>query len=888
MVGVRGPETILTAKPAIVPAADKITVDGFFFSADGGRVVDTYADADDFHLTNCIFEDDAVATTQGVLQFGGGSHKGMTLDFNLFQDQGDHTIYTGGGPFDRMNISWNRFNVMGEGLFWTATPLVDGVIQGNELDGTIGGVPGTGFCTFNAGQLGNVQIKDNWCHDLAYSPFQVGIIGGSVSGNTFERIYPYPGYYGYCFQLFGGGWGTAVSTNVSVTDNTFSFNDVPGSAYPVHGFDITGPDSGPGVDGTTIVMRENRFLDGGVLVGPLAVRHRGDATKFVDALGNWWGDVSGPYHLLLNPLGTGAPVGDYVLFEPWSGMAIGDIVPETTGPLNCSQTITLTFSFTADEFTPDMFLYNAVVSATPGLIFGDVKDLEPFGDVNNNFFAMATGPNQWTITGSTVGYPTYPVSGAGTTGLFTIKFSAAGDVVGDVVFDSFTLRDPNNIPIPATATGATIIVDCTAPAAVAGITAAPGHNKVEVTWTHDLSDVDHFEVWRGLWYDTVVNTSAYPEYDDLAGDVIPTRPTGYGVFPGPAGEWIRADLSPVTATAFTDGGMTTGRGVYYYEVFAVDAAGNGSPAAAANDRATSYWLGDVFGNSPPDPIPNGLVDPLDMNELGTYFGTAIALGGLGNTVDVGPTDDWSRLGVPTTDSVINFEDLMVFAMNFGVVSAAKSTAPVATTVDLAWVRYDDGTMALRLVDGSGLKGLRVSADAAVTAVTAGQLLDEQAELTFLKNVGQKLDASVAVMGVDNTFTGAGDLLIVSGDLQIDLDKLTITARAIDNSELKVNLVKASDTATPRVFSLNANYPNPFNPMTKISFSLPEAQNVKLAIYGIDGRRIATLIDETRGPGLHEIVWTGENDLGQSVASGLYFYRIDAGPYSQVRKMTLMK
>jgi len=77
-------------------------------------------------------------------------------------------------------------------------------------------------------------------------------------------------------------------------------------------------------------------------------------------------------------------------------------------------------------------------------------------------------------------------------------------------------------------------------------------------------------------------------------------------------------------------------------------------------------------------------------------------------------------------------------------------------------------------------------------------------------------------------------------------------------------------------------------MTKISFSLPEAQDVRLNIYGIDGTKVATLINETRGAGLHEIVWAGRNDAGQSVASGTYFYRIEAGPYSQVRKMTLMK
>jgi flagellar hook assembly protein FlgD len=77
-------------------------------------------------------------------------------------------------------------------------------------------------------------------------------------------------------------------------------------------------------------------------------------------------------------------------------------------------------------------------------------------------------------------------------------------------------------------------------------------------------------------------------------------------------------------------------------------------------------------------------------------------------------------------------------------------------------------------------------------------------------------------------------------------------------------------------------------MTKIAFSLPEAQRVKLAVYGLDGRLVATLLDEERGAGLHEVVWTGRDDAGRSVASGIYLYRIQAGPHGAVRKMTLMK
>lgn len=578
--------------------------------------------------------------------------------------------------------------------------------------------------------------------------------------------------------------------------------------------------------------------------------------------------------------------GETVTMNFLSGNAQAAATPAVSGPISCSGYQDVTFSVALTEDMPDLFLYNAVIEATEEVTFGDITDLLPFTDDSELFQKYQSGTNQWTITGSTVGNPSYPVSGPAIADLFKIRFHGVADGDAAISFQSLVLRDPDNNTIPVVVQGATIAVDCTAPDPVTGITAAPGHNKVDVSWTHDGTDVDHYVVFSGLWHDGTPGVSAYPEYDDYAGDVIPTPPADYDAAVDADPIWL-----PLTAVYTTDQTQSWGdsnhRGVYYYTVFAIDAAGNASAAPAALDRATNYWLGDV-DQAPGDAGPDGEVDAFDINQLGAYFGETIATDALGSDLDVGPTDDWSRLGIPTTDSIINFEDLMIFALNFGVVGDAKSQVPAGDSVDLAWVAYDDGTMALRLNDGACLKGLRVVADAPVGSVIAGDLLDAQSELTFLKNVGQKLDASVAVMGVNNTFTGAGDLLVVSAESAISVDDLVITARGADNRELEIKLSETADTPLPRVFALQENYPNPFNPQTKIAFSLPEAQHVRLTIYGVDGRVIKTLVDENRGAGLHEIVWQGRDRTGRSVASGTYFYRIEAGPYSDVKKMTLMK
>ena len=209
---------------------------------------------------------------------------------------------------------------------------------------------------------------------------------------------------------------------------------------------------------------------------------------------------------------------------------------------------------------------------------------------------------------------------------------------------------------------------------------------------------------------------------------------------------------------------------------------------------------------------------------------------------------------------------------------------------IRWVTLDDGRQALRLEDGQGVKGLRVRSlePVSVISVEAGRLLDEQPEVTFLQNVSTSLDLSVAVMGRDVGFAGKGDLFILQTDIPLELTSLNITARGMDNSTLEVSLSSASAAPIPRVYALHANYPNPFNPMTIISFALPENQHVRLSIYGLDGREVCSLVNENRSAGMHEVVWAGQDNRGRTMASGTYFYRLEAGSFQKVMKMTLMK
>ncbi len=96
-------------------------------------------------------------------------------------------------------------------------------------------------------------------------------------------------------------------------------------------------------------------------------------------------------------------------------------------------------------------------------------------------------------------------------------------------------------------------------------------------------------------------------------------------------------------------------------------------------------------------------------------------------------------------------------------------------------------------------------------------------------------------------------------------------------------VTESNSNMPKAYALEQNYPNPFNPTTTIKFSLPKSSNVKLAVYDILGRLVTKLIDGNLEAGYHKVQFNASN-----LASGVYFYRIEAGNFVNVKKLMLLK
>jgi hypothetical protein len=96
-------------------------------------------------------------------------------------------------------------------------------------------------------------------------------------------------------------------------------------------------------------------------------------------------------------------------------------------------------------------------------------------------------------------------------------------------------------------------------------------------------------------------------------------------------------------------------------------------------------------------------------------------------------------------------------------------------------------------------------------------------------------------------------------------------------------VSAGNESLPGTFSLAQNYPNPFNGQTRISYTVAGRQSTVLKVYDLLGREVATLVDEVKAAGTHDVAW---NAYG--LPSGIYYYRIQAGSYSETKRLVLLR
>ena len=394
------------------------------------------------------------------------------------------------------------------------------------------------------------------------------------------------------------------------------------------------------------------------------------------------------------------------------------------------------------------------------------------------------------------------------------------------------------------------------------------------------------EVWRKGF-------GSYPTYDNGGGSV----PAAPGTYP-PAG-WT---LTGVTASGQTD--EPAARDFNYYVAFAKDACGNVSPASAVTSGTLGYHLGDVSDGVTAGQGDNK-VSTADVSLLGAHYGAiGGALAGF-EYLDVGPTTTNNTNGRPTTDSKVNFEDLVMFALNFtpGVSLVAKLPVTAVIGIDAVSVNGPEGVTAGEefdvAIDMSGAGDLQAVSvalkwNAAVVVpvgMVAGDWIVDRGGVVFSPFAGA---ADAALLGATSQgMMGAGRLAmmrfraIATGSPAMGIDR--VIGRDALNHSVTIAVGGALATpARPTVTSLQPVTPNPSRGRSFLAYSLARTGRVDLAIYSVDGRRVKSLVNRIQDAGSYQLNWDGVDEGGSIAKSGVYFVRFAAPGVRQTRMITMLK
>ena len=213
--------------------------------------------------------------------------------------------------------------------------------------------------------------------------------------------------------------------------------------------------------------------------------------------------------------------------------------------------------------------------------------------------------------------------------------------------------------------------------------------------------------------------------------------------------------------------------------------------------------------------------------------------------------------------------------------------------DIAWEFFDDGT-GIRILehwdnfyDYSWLDTLQFDWDANDDSVTINYGSAPFSQAYAITNDTLYMSKTYNLCE-ENIFLDCDDYLeFMSMLLEIDdiqevlLEEISVLTNMNSLSMNKSHIFPSS-------VNLHQNYPNPFNPITTLSYDLSENVMVNITIYDIVGRQIKALLNSPQTAGYRSIQWNATNDNNQPVSAGLYLYTIQAGDYSQTKKMVLLK
>ena len=262
------------------------------------------------------------------------------------------------------------------------------------------------------------------------------------------------------------------------------------------------------------------------------------------------------------------------------------------------------------------------------------------------------------------------------------------------------------------------------------------------------------------------------------------------------------------------------------------------------------------------------------------------------------------------NATIDFDDFFVFADNFGrSTAAAGKRVPMLAGLNADARMYLDARTAMPIVGEDFVLDVRVADFAAIKGYGL-QVQYEADKLEFVEVLTDQPLGGSELATPQVLADQAGVLTVAAyGDVVSDGEvPLSLVFRAI--TEIENTVVEITDNQTydsefgfnrlvlpapvqlqtrPEAFALANNYPNPFNPATTIKYALPLAADVELTVYNVVGQPVRTLVAEHQSAGRYVVEWDTTNNNGHSLASGMYFYRLQAGEeFLEIKKMLLLK
>jgi hypothetical protein len=527
-------------------------------------------------------------------------------------------------------------------------------------------------------------------------------------------------------------------------------------------------------------------------------------------------------------------------------------------------------------------------------------------DAGSTYFELVdNGGGSYTVSCVILGSSTGATAASGT--LFNIDVKSSGlDGDGLIVVDGIRLRDLINHPILGDPGPDGVITIDTAPlAAIANLTAPQvksgndfdGTTKITLNYTAPSgSDYDYTQIFRKGY-------GNYPEYDDPPGGAVPAVPATPTA--ALAAGWVSLGAK---ATGSTDEPAT--RDFWYFIAFSYDDCGNVSAVSNMTTGTLNYHLGDVT----PYPDGNNSVGGPDVSRLGNTYGKSHGQTGYFNDCDAGPTTDYSVDARPTTDNVINFEDLMVFAMNYSVVGDAGASmvaqaerARLVLSAPATALKPGGEFVAHLALEGNtasvqGLHAEIACAGLELVAVTWGDWLVGQPVEVFQAQLeipgGIALDAAALGQGV--TLSGSGEVaqlrfrvLTAGATARIAVAELRNSTNRPLGASATGELTQLPTTADVPVAAASGTVlfgaqPNPFRATTDIRFRLGEATLVHVDVFDASGRLVRNLAAGTLPAGDQTIAWDGCDAQGRRLGRGVYMYTFRAGAHEEAHKLFLIR